>query len=137
MSYQSTTILGNVGSSAEMRYTPSGVPVTNFSVAVNRRWTTTDGQQQEKTTWFRVTTWRKLAEVCGEYVHKGMQVLVVGEIEEPNVYTAKDGTQRSNLELTANTVRFVGGKRDEGDQAGPRQERVETPVLAELDEIPF
>jgi single-strand DNA-binding protein len=136
MSYQSTTILGNVGSSAEMRYTPSGVPVTNFSVAVNRRWTTTDGQQQEKTTWFRVTTWRKLAEVCGEYVHKGMQVLVVGEIEEPNVYTAKDGTQRSNLELTANTVRFVGGKRDEGDQDAPRQQ-VETPVLAELDEIPF
>jgi single-strand DNA-binding protein len=138
MSYQSTTILGNVGNDAEMRYTPSGVPVTNFSVAVNRRWTTTDGQQQEKTTWFRVTTWRKLAEVCGEYVHKGMQVLVVGEIEEPNVYTAKDGTQRSNLELTANTVRFVGGKREEGEQAGPRQqEQVQTPVLDDVESIPW
>lgn len=135
MSYQSTTILGNVGNEPDMRYTPSGVPVTNFSVAVNRRWTTADGEQQEKTTWFRVTTWRKLAEVCAQYVHKGMQVLVVGEIEEPNVYTAKDGTQRSGLELTANTVRFVGGKREEGEQGQAQQ--VQTPVLSDTESIPF
>ena len=99
--YQSITIVGNVGDTPEMRYTPSGVAVTNFSVAVNRKWTTEGGEPQEKTTWFRVVSWRRLAELCAEYLSKGRQVMVIGEMEEPSVYTAKDGTQRASLNVTA------------------------------------
>ena len=81
--YQQMTIVGNLGSDPEMRYTATGVPVTSFSVAVSRSWTNQQGERQEKTTWFRVSAWEKLAELCSQYLTKGRQVLVVGEIEEP------------------------------------------------------
>ena len=79
--YQKVIVVGNIGRDAEMRYTPTGVPVTSFSVAVNRRWNSASGEQQEKTTWFRVTCWRKLAETAGQYVKKGQRILVEGEVE--------------------------------------------------------
>lgn len=85
--YQQITLIGNLGTDPEMRYTQSGVPVTTFSLAVTRRWSGQDGQRQEKTIWFRVTAWRKLAEFSSQYLTKGRQVLVVGEMEEPRVWT--------------------------------------------------
>ncbi|RME86045.1 MAG: single-stranded DNA-binding protein [Caldilineae bacterium] len=106
--YQNTIIVGNLGRDPEMRYTPSGVPVTSFSVAVNRRWTGQDGQPQEKTTWFRVTAWRRLAELCNEYLRKGQRVLVEGEVDA-SAWTGQDGQPRATLELTARNVRFLGG----------------------------
>lgn len=111
--FQKTIIVGNLGRDPEMRYTPSGVPVTTFSVAVNRRWTDQQGQPQEKTTWFRVTAWRKLAELCNQYLSKGRQVLVEGDIDA-SAWLAQDGQPRASLELTARTVRFLGGTAGEG-----------------------
>ena len=73
--YQQITLIGNLGRDPEMRYTPSGQPVTNFSVAVTRAWVGQDGQRQEKTVWFRVTAWRKLAEQASQYLTKGSKVL--------------------------------------------------------------
>jgi len=105
--YQSTTIVGYLGRDPEMRYTPDGVPVTNFTVAVNRRWTGQDGTPQEKTTWFRVTAWRKLAEVCSQYLSKGRLVLVEGVIDS-SAWIGQDNEPRSRLELTARTVKFLG-----------------------------
>ena len=64
--YQQITLIGNLGRDPEMRYTPSGVAVTSFSVAVNRSWTGQDGQRQDKTTWFRVSAWRRQAETCNQ-----------------------------------------------------------------------
>jgi single-strand DNA-binding protein len=112
--YQQITIVGNLGQDPEMRYTASGVPVTNFSVAVNKRWTGQDGQKQEKTTWFRVSTWRQLAELCSQYLTKGSQVMVIGEMDDPSVWTDRDGNHRSSLEITARDVRFLSG----GDTMG-------------------
>jgi len=112
--YQQITIIGNLGRDPEMRYTPSGVPVTNFSVAVGKRWTGQDGTQQEKTLWFRVTAWRKLAETCNEYLRKGRQVMVVGEVDA-SAYTAQDGTPRAALEITARDVRFLGSAAQGGE----------------------
>ena len=106
--YQNTVIVGNLGRDPEMRYTPSGVAVTSFSVAVNRRWTGPDGEQKEKTTWFRVTAWRKLAELCNQYLSKGRVVLVEGEVDA-SAWSGQDGQPRASLELTANNVRFIGG----------------------------
>ena len=74
--YQKIILVGNLGSDPERRATPDGTPVTSFSVATNKRWTTKDGQQGEKTVWWRVTTFRGLAETCAKYLTKGRQVLV-------------------------------------------------------------
>ena len=106
--YQQITLVGNLGNDPEMRYTPSGVAFTSFSMAVSMRWTGQDGQQQEKTLWFRVTAWRKLAETASQYLTKGRQVLVVGELEEPRSYTDKSGNIRFSLDVTANEIRFLG-----------------------------
>jgi single-strand DNA-binding protein len=108
MSFQQMTLVGNLGNDPEMRYTPSGVPVTSFSLAVNRTWTNQEGQKQEKTIWFKVTAWRKLAETVSQYATKGQQVLVVGELEEPRTFTDRDGNMRVSLDVTAQTVRFLG-----------------------------
>ena len=110
--YQQLTLVGYLGSDPVMRYTSSGVPVASFSMAVSRSWTNQEGQRQEKTIWFRVTAWRKLAETVSQYLTKGRQVLVVGEIEEPRTYTDRDGNTRVSLDVTANQVRFLGTRAD-------------------------
>jgi single-strand DNA-binding protein len=126
--YQYTIIIGNVGRDPEMRYTPSGVAVCDFSVAVSRRWTDrTTNEQREKTTWFRVSAWRGLAETAKEYVHKGMQVMVAGEIDV-SAYTGQDGSARANLELTARDIQFLG-RRGEGGE--------ETSYPSEPEDLPF
>ena len=105
--FQKSIIVGNLGQDPEMRYTPSGKAVTNFTVAVNRKWTNHSGEQQEKTTWFRVAAWEKLAELCNQYLSKGRLVLVEGEVEA-SAYTSQEGEVKASLELTARNVRFLG-----------------------------
>jgi single-strand DNA-binding protein len=100
-----------------LRYAPDGTPVTSFSVATDRRWTDASGQQQERTVWFRVTTFRRLAETCNQYLAKGRSVLVCGELNDHKPYQAKDGTRRCSLDVPATAVKFLGGKSD-GEQGG-------------------
>ena len=77
--WSQTIIVGNVGRDVNFKYTQSGVPVADFSVAVTRRFGGRDGaEKQEKTTWYKVTCWRNLAEIANQYIRKGMQVMVVG-----------------------------------------------------------
>jgi single-strand DNA-binding protein len=116
--YQKTVVVGHLGKDPEMRYTPSGVPVTSFNVASSRRWTNANGEQQEKTTWFRVTCWRKLAETAAQYLQKGRLVLVEGDIDA-SAWTDREGNARASLELTATTVKFLGGGRGEGPEGAP------------------
>jgi single-strand DNA-binding protein len=114
--YQRIVILGNLGRDPEMRYTPDGTPVTSFSVATNRRWNNPDGSQGEETAWFRVSAWRRLAEVCNQYLSKGQMVLVEGRLNPdrttggPRIWTGQDGTARASYEITANTVKFLGSR---------------------------
>ncbi len=115
--YQKVVIVGYLGTDPEMRFTPSGIPVTSFRVAVNRRWTSGDGQLQEKTTWFRVTAWRKLAEQCNQYLSKGRLVLVEGDVDV-SAWLDSEGNPRATLELTARNVRFLGGRQGEGMSGG-------------------
>ena len=112
--YQKTVIIGHLGRDPEMRYTPSGVPVTSFNVATNRKWTNANGEQQERTTWFRVTCWRKTAETTAQYLRKGGLVLVEGDIEA-SAWTDKEGAARASLELTATAVKFLGGRGESGE----------------------
>jgi single-strand DNA-binding protein len=131
--YQRTEVIGHLGRDPEMRYTPSGQAVTTFSVATTRRWTGQDGQPQEKTTWFRVTAWGKLGELCNQYLSKGRLVLVEGEIDA-SAWTGQDGQPRATLELRARDVRFLGGPGQAGEgEANTMRDR---PGLEE-EEIPF
>ncbi len=130
--YQKTIVIGHLGKDPEMRYTPSGQAVTSFSVASSRRWTDKGGQQQEKTTWFRVTAWDKLGELCNQYLTKGKLVLVEGDIDA-SAYTAQDGQLRASLELTARNVRFLSGSGQGGEGDTVMRER--GPIMEE--EIPF
>lgn len=117
--YQNFTIVGNVGREPQLRYTQSGVPVADFSVAVNKRYTTASGEQREETLWVRVTAWRRLAEQVAQYLTKGRQVLVVGEVSV-SAYLNNNNEPAATLELTANTVRFLGSR--EGGQGYDRGE---------------
>ncbi len=112
--YQQITLVGNLGNDPEMRHAPSGDPVTSFSVATRRVWTGQDGQRQEKTVWFRVSAWQRLAETCNQYLAKGKRVMVVGEMEEPYVGTDDSGNARATLKVRARSVQFLS-PRDEGN----------------------
>jgi single-strand DNA-binding protein len=111
--FQQCMIIGNLGKDPEMRYTPDGTPVTSFSVAVTKK----KGDGTEKTWWFKVTCWRKLAETTNQYLKKGRQVMVIGEIDA-DAYMAQDGQPRSSLNLTAFEVKFLGGARDSDGGGG-------------------
>ena len=126
--YQQITLIGNLAADPELRYTQDGTPVTSFRVATNRRWRTQDGTTQEKTVWFRVSAWRRLAETCDQYLTKGQRVLVVGEMEEPSTWTDQEGNARASLEMQARNVQFLSPR--DGAQ-GP------TPDQGEEEEIPF
>ncbi len=106
-------LTGNLGDAPEMRYTPNGVPVASFSLAVNRTWTDGNGERQQKTIWVRISCWRKLAEVVSEYLAKGSKVLVTGELEPARAYTDRDGNPAASLEVTATVVEFLDGKPQE------------------------
>ncbi len=133
--YQHVVIVGNLGRDPEMRYTPSGTPVTSFSVAVSRKWKNQNGELQEKTTWFRVTAWNKLAELCNEYLSKGRLVLVEGEIDA-SAWVGQDGEPRATLELRAQNVRFLGGRASAGEFGGGGAAFKEGPGPSEED-LPF
>jgi single-strand DNA-binding protein len=112
MTYQQVIIVGNVGRDAELSYTPQGIAVAKFSVAVSK--ITGKGEsRQEKTTWFRVTLWRERAENLYQYIKKGKKVMVIGEVDV-NAYTTKEGQPAATLELTANDFKFLDSKSDEG-----------------------
>ena len=144
--YHKVTIIGNLGGDPEMRYMPDGTPVTNFNVATSRKWTNKDGSQGEETIWFRVAAWRKLGEICNQYLSKGRQVYVEGRMTPdkatggPRVWQAQDGSYRASYEITALEVKFLGGVGSGGgvpaqanSGAAPQQQAA---GMTE-DEIPF
>jgi single-strand DNA-binding protein len=119
MSYHTIILVGNLGKDPEMRYTPSGQAVTNFSVAINDGYTNSQGDRVDRTIWVRVSAWGKLAETCNQYLKKGRKVLVEGRLVadekgNPRSYQRNDGTTGANFEITASTVRFLSS-RSEGE----------------------
>jgi len=123
--YHTIIIAGNLGRDPEMRYTPNGQAVTNFSVAVNDNYTNSQGEKVERTIWFRISTWGKQAEICNQYLKKGRKVLVEGRLQAdqstggPRVFTRQDGSSGTSFEVSANTVRFLSSRTDEGQGAVP------------------
>jgi len=124
MSFNKTTIVGRVGRDPEMRYTPSGKAVTNFSVATSRKWKDANGEKHEETTWFKITTWDKAAETHNQWVKKGDLIMVEGALScdpatgGPKVFKRQDGSAGATFELDHCQVTYLPNKRD-GDGVVP------------------
>ncbi|MBW2281222.1 MAG: single-stranded DNA-binding protein [Deltaproteobacteria bacterium] len=106
-------LVGNLGRDPELRYTPGGAPVANFSVATDESYTNKDGQRVDRTEWHRIVAWRKLAEFAGEYLSKGRTVYIEGKLQTRD-WEDKDGNKRYTTEVVADRINFVG-PRPQGD----------------------
>jgi single-strand DNA-binding protein len=131
-------LIGNLGGEPEVRYTPSGTAIANFSLATTDQWTTKEGGKEEKTEWHKIVAFGRLGEVCGEYLHKGKQVYIEGRIQT-RAWEDKEGIKRYTTEIVANSMQMLGSAKRESDSADRMNERppVEEPVSIPDDEIPF
>ena len=141
-SVKKVILVGNLGRDAELRATPSGASVSNFSIATTENWTGNDGQKQEKTEWHNIVVWGKQAETCGQYLAKGRQVFVEGRITNRS-YDDKDGNKKHITEIIARDVRFLGGagQGGGGGGGGMRDSGFAAPAGEDMpppeDDIPF
>jgi len=139
--------IGRVGKDPDSRFTPSGVAVTTFSIAVSEKYKDRDGNKQEKTEWINVVFWRKLAEIVSNYVKKGDLIFISGKITT-RTYDDRDGNKKYITEIVANEMKMLGSRQD-GDQdhgqksrtqnqnSRPQQQTFEEPVFDPGSEIPF
>jgi single-strand DNA-binding protein len=107
-------IIGRLGRDPEMRYTPSGRPVTTFSVATSRSWNTADGERRTETEWFNVVAWSSLAEICNQYLVKGQQVYIEGRLQTRQ-WEDDQGKRHSSVEIVANEMIILGPRRSESN----------------------
>ena len=144
MSVNKVILVGNLGKDPELRYTSSGTAVATFSLATSERFKDRNGEQQEKTEWHNIVTWRNLAEICGKYLHKGKQIYIEGRIQTRS-YDDRDGNKRYITEIVADQMQMLGSR---GDDAGPRnrpgddfdqrpEPQVSEPPFNPDDDIPF
>lgn len=133
-------IIGHLGRDPEMRYTPSGRPVTTFMVATSRSWNTADGERHTDTEWFNVVTWGNLAEICKQHLNKGQQVYIEGRLQTRR-WEDKEGVKHSTVEVVASEMMMLGERRETNHPASTGEEAVareEPEARAENeDEFPF
>lgn len=127
-------IIGNLGGDPEMRFTPSGNPVTTFSVATNRVFNSGDGERKEETEWFSVVTWARLAENCNRFLTKGQRIYVEGRLHTRS-WDGQDGQKHTRVEVIANNVIFLDRKAG----APSPEDKGELPESGDLEpqDIPF
>lgn len=147
MSFNKIIIIGNLGRDPEIRYTPQGDAVCNFSVAVNEKRRDKAGELQDITTWFKITLWRRLAENASKYLTKGSPVYIEGKLHVEE-WTDRDGNNRWTLEVTATDMQFIGGRGTETNNTNESNEiqtdplddnsiRGNTTTTNNDDDIPF
>lgn len=103
-------LCGNLGKDPELRYTPSGVAVTTFSIATSERYKDRDGNKQEKTEWHNIVVWRQLAEICGKFLQKGSKILIEGKIQTRS-YDDRDGNKKYITEIVGDQMEMLDGAR--------------------------
>jgi single-strand DNA-binding protein len=136
-------LIGNLGRDPEVRYTPGGLAVANFSMATSETWTNKEGEKETRTEWHRIVAWGKLGEICGEYLSKGKQVYIEGRIQTRE-WEDKEGNKRYTTEIIALQMLMLGS-RESADESRPSPSSdMETPNLPEPpisktkdDDIPF
>ncbi len=134
-------LIGRLGSDPEVRYTPDGTAVANFSIATSEEWTDkATNEKKERTEWHRIVAWRRLGEICGEYLSKGKQVYIEGKLQTRS--WEKDGVTRYTTEIVASDVQFLGSKNSADTYRPPGP--AETPASSapsipdkQDDDIPF
>lgn len=115
MSLNKAQLIGHVGQDPEVRYTPGGASVCNFSIATNERWTDKAGEKHERVEWHRIVVWGKQAEHCAAFLRKGSLVYIEGQIETRS-WQDKDGQPKHTTEIKALNVQFLDGRqRDDGE----------------------
>jgi single-strand DNA-binding protein len=117
MSINKVILIGRLGQDPELKYTPSGAAVCNFSMATSESWTDKSGQKQEKTEWHRVVVWGKLSELCNQYLAKGRQCFVEGSLQTRS-WEDQNGNKKYTTEINAKNVQFLGGQATPGAGAG-------------------
>jgi single-strand DNA-binding protein len=132
-------LVGNLGRDPELKYTPSGTAVANFTIATNENWKDKEGQKQEHTEWHRVVAFGKLAEICGEHLRKGKQVYVEGAIRS-RTYKDREGAEKTAMEIRLDTMvmlgRLEGPRPGASEGAGPKEVAEKEPEFND-DDIPF
>ena len=113
-------LVGNLGRDPELRQTPNGQSVVNFTLATSESWTDKSGEKVERTEWHRIVVWGKTAEMCNQYLSKGRTVYVEGRIQTRE-WEDKDGHKRYTTEINANTVNFIGPRATGSDSGGGGQ----------------
>jgi single-strand DNA-binding protein len=133
-------LVGNVGQDPEVKYTASGVPVAKVSLATNERFKDKNDQWQDRTEWHSVLAWQRLAEIVGEYVHKGSKIYVEGKLQTSSWQDRQNGEKRYRTEIVAREIVLLGS-RDTGDGAKDElpssDSRPESSSTEPVDEIPF
>lgn len=117
-------IIGHLGRSPEMRYTPSGRPVTTFSVATSRSWNTASGERRSETEWFNVVAWGGLAEVCNDYLNKGQQVYIEGRLQTRQ-WEDDDGNRRTSVEVVAKEMIMLGDRKKKSESDDSEEEQAD------------
>lgn len=107
-------LIGRLGQEPEMRYTPSGRPLTKFQLATNRSWKSADGEKKTETEWFNVVAWGKLAEICNQYLSKGQQVYIEGRLHTRQ-WKDEEGGNHSSMEVIAQEMLMLNSKSEEQD----------------------
>jgi single-strand DNA-binding protein len=102
-------LIGNLGRDPEMRYTPSGKPVTSFSLASSRSWVSSDGERREETEWFNVVAWGNLAEICNQHLARGQQVYIEGRLQTRS-WEDNNGQRHFRTEVVANEMIILGNR---------------------------
>jgi single-strand DNA-binding protein len=131
-------LVGNLGRDPEVRYTPSGTAIANFSVATTENWTNKDGQRDSRTEWHRIVAWGRLGEICGEYLSKGRKVYIEGRIKT-NEWEDQEGNKRQTKEIVASNMTMLGSRGEEApvsEEAPVREPEPAVNAPAE-DDIPF
>lgn len=126
-------VLGNLGNEPEQRVMPSGGAVTNISVATSEKWLDKNSQQQEHTEWHRIVFYNKLAEIAGQYLHKGSKVYIEGKLKT-NKWQDKDGNDRYTTEIIANEMQMLDSKGDNPQSQQPKQQQ--SPQVSQVDSDP-
>ena len=108
-------IIGYLGKDPEMRYTPSGKPVTTFSVATSRSWNSSDGERHTETEWFNIVAWGNLAEICKQYLKKGQQVYIEGRLQTRRWEDSED-KKHTSIEIVASEMMMLGDREDNDQQ---------------------
>ena len=130
-------LIGRLGRDPELKYTPSGAAVVNFNIATDESWTDASGVKQERTEWHRIVAWRKLAEICGEYLKKGSRVYIEGQLQTRS--WEQDGVKRYTTEIVARNMQMLDSKATGGQPPTPQEPPPPSPSeKAEgEDDLPF